>query len=146
MFENRVSRYCHRFGLVAVVKTAVAGYAAVMALLLLVNLLGVDRLDVLIVMMLAGFGFLGLVVPMTAVLALDAHGSIAGTASALMGTLQFVTGALVMALVGMFVGPSVGANALPMVTGVALCALAALVLTHMTLRGPGDVSRAAQRA
>ncbi len=35
--------------------------------------------------MLADFGFLGLVVPSTAVLALDRHGAIAGTASALMG-------------------------------------------------------------
>ena len=87
-------RLVDRFGLNAVVKVAVVGYAVVMVSLLAVNLFGVDRLDVLIGMMLIGFGFLGLVVPTTAVLALDAHGSIAGTASALMGTLQFVTGAL----------------------------------------------------
>lgn len=125
-----------RFGLVAVVKTAVAGYAAVMALLLLVNLLGVDRLAVLMVMMLAGFGFLGLVVPITAVLALDAHGSIAGTASALMGTLQFVTGALVMAAVGLWVD----GTARPMVAGIAACAMVALVLAHVTLHGVGTRS------
>ena len=53
-------------------------------------------------MMLLGFGFLGLVVPSTTVLALDAHGSIAGTASALMGTFQFLTGAATMAIVGQF--------------------------------------------
>ena len=120
-----------RFGLVAVVKAAVMGYAVVMLLLLAMNLAGLDRLDLLIAMMLAGFGFLGLVVPVTAVLALDAHGSIAGTASALMGTLQFVTGALVMAGVGLFVD----GTARPMVAGIAACATVALVLARVTLRG-----------
>ena len=33
-----------------------------------------------------GFGFLGLVIPTTSVMALDHHGEIAGAASALMGT------------------------------------------------------------
>ncbi len=118
-----------RFGLVSLVKFAVTGYAIVMALLLLQNLLGVDRLDVLIVTMLIGFGFLGLVVPTTVVLALDAHGAIAGTASALMGTLQFVTGAIVMAVVGQFVDGS----ARPMILGIALCALTAFCFARVTL-------------
>ncbi len=122
-------RLVDRFGLNAVVKVAVVGYAVVMVSLLAVNLFGVDRLDVLIGMMLIGFGFLGLVVPTTAVLALDAHGSIAGTASALMGTLQFVTGALVMAVVGLFVD----GTARPMLAGIAACAVAALALTRVTL-------------
>ncbi len=119
-----------RFGLQAMVKFAVSGYAIVMALLLLQNLLGVDRLDVLIVLMLLGFGFLGLVVPATSVLALDAHGAIAGTASALMGTLQFVTGAVVMGVVGQFVDGSPR----PMVAGIAGCALASWVVARATLR------------
>ena len=118
-----------RFGLHAMVKVAVMGYAAVMLLLLLFNLIGVDRLDVLIVTMLIGFGFLGLVVPATAVLALDPHGNIAGTASALMGTLQFLVGALVMAVVGLFVD----GTARPMVVGIAGCAMAALALVVGTL-------------
>ena len=122
-------RLAGRFGLQAVVKVAVTGYAAVMLLLLVFNLVGVDRLDVLIITML--IGFLGLVVPVTAVLALDAHGSIAGTASALMGTLQFVTGALVMAVVGLFVD----GTARPMVVGIAACALMALALARGTLGG-----------
>ena len=121
-----------RFGLMNMVKVAVSGYAVVMALLLLQNLLGVDRLDVLIGLMLVGFGFLGLVVPATSVLALEAHSAIAGTASALMGTLQFVTGALVMAVVGQFVDGS----ARPMVVGIAACALTALGFAWITLRGP----------
>jgi len=118
-----------RWGLVRVVKFAVSGYATVMVSLLLLYLLGVDRLDVLIVMMLLGFGFLGLVVPTTAVLALDPHGTIAGTASALMGTLQFVTGAVVMATVGFFVDTT----AMPMVTGIACCSLLTWILARATL-------------
>lgn len=118
-----------RFGLVPMVQFAVVGYAAVMVLLLLQNLLGVDRLDVLMVLMLIGFGFLGLVVPATSVLALEAHGAIAGTASALMGTLQFVTGAVVMGVVGQFVD----GTALPMVAAIAGCALAALAIAWRTL-------------
>jgi DHA1 family bicyclomycin/chloramphenicol resistance-like MFS transporter len=97
---------------------------------LLQNLAGVDRLDVLIALMLVGFGFLGLVVPATSVLALDDHGAIAGTASALMGTLQFVVGAIVMAVVGQFVD----GTAFPMVLGIAASAVASLAIAKATLR------------
>ncbi len=118
-----------RFGLVRLVKFAVVGYAAMMILLLVINLAGIDRLDVMIGVLFVGYGFLGLVVPTTAVLALDEHGAIAGTASALMGTLQFVTGAVVMALTGLFVDGS----ARPMVAGIAGSAIVALVLARLTL-------------
>jgi DHA1 family bicyclomycin/chloramphenicol resistance-like MFS transporter len=118
-----------RHGLVPLVKFAVTGYALVMGLLLALNLLGISRLEVLLALLFAGYGFLGLVVPSTAVLALEAHGAIAGTASALMGTLQFVTGALVMAIVGQFADGS----ARPMVAGIAACALVALAMSWVTL-------------
>jgi len=64
------------------------------------------------------------------VLALDRHGPIAGTASALMGTLQFVTGAVVIAVVGRFLDGS----ALPMVGGIAGCSVVAFLLARVTLR------------
>ncbi|MBC7682113.1 MAG: multidrug effflux MFS transporter [Ferruginibacter sp.] len=131
-FTGKLSQ---RFGLVKVVKIAVTGFAAVMAVLLLVNLGGVDRLDVLIALLFVGFGFLGLVVPTTAVLALEEHGEIAGTASALMGTIQFVVGALVMGVVGLFVDGS----ARPMVLGIAGSAIAAFVFARITLGGTRSV-------
>jgi DHA1 family bicyclomycin/chloramphenicol resistance-like MFS transporter len=118
-----------RFGLVPLVKVAVVGYASTMCLLLLLNLLGFDQLSVLIGMLFVGYGFLGLVVPTTAVLALDEHGAIAGTASALMGTLQFVTGAVVMGLTGLFLD----GTARPMLTGIAGAGVMALLLTRLTL-------------
>jgi DHA1 family bicyclomycin/chloramphenicol resistance-like MFS transporter len=67
------------------------------------------------------------------VLALDAHGEIAGTASALMGTLQFLVGAAVMAVVGLFVD----GTARPMVIGIAASAAITLVITLQTLKRPG---------
>ncbi len=118
-----------RFGLVNLVKVAVTGYAAVMLLLLGLNLAHLAPLPVLLGLLFVGYGFLGLVVPSTAVLALDHHGKIAGTASALMGTLQFMTGALVMALVGLFVD----GTARPMLAGIAGSATVALVLARLTL-------------
>jgi MFS transporter, DHA1 family, multidrug resistance protein len=130
-----------RFGLVSIVKVAVTGYAAVMALLLVLNLAGIERLDVMIALLLVGYGFLGLVVPTTAVLALEEHGAIAGTASALMGTLQFVTGAVVMATVGVFAD----GTALPMVAGIAGCALLAYAMARGTLGGARAAVAAAHR-
>jgi DHA1 family bicyclomycin/chloramphenicol resistance-like MFS transporter len=108
----------------------VIGFASVMAALLATSLLGVERLDVMVVLLFIGYGFLGLIVPTTSVLALEEHGEIAGTASALMGTLQFVTGALVMAFVGLFVD----GTARPMIAGIAGCALLAYAFSWFTLR------------
>ncbi|MGQ2978279.1 MAG: multidrug effflux MFS transporter [Polaromonas sp.] len=118
-----------RFGMVPVVKVAVTGYVAMMVLLLACNLLGLDQLWLMIGLLLVGNGFLGLVIPTTAVLALDDHGDIAGTASALMGTLQFVTGAAMMALVG----PFTDGTARPMVAGIAGCAVVTFVIARATL-------------
>ncbi|GAB3792228.1 multidrug effflux MFS transporter [Dyella agri] len=119
-----------RYGLRRVVRTAVVGYAATMLALLVLTAAGMDRLDLLMALLFVGYGFLGLVIPTTAVLALDRHGPIAGTASALMGTMQFVTGAAVIAVVGRFLN----GTALPMVGGIAACALIAFVLARVTLR------------
>jgi DHA1 family bicyclomycin/chloramphenicol resistance-like MFS transporter len=124
------SRLSSRFGMVPVVKVAITGYVVTMLLLLALHLLGVDQLAVMIALLLVGNGFLGLVIPTTAVLALDEHGDIAGTASALMGTVQFVVGALMMALVGQFVD----GTARPMLAGIAGCALLAWVFSRGTLR------------
>ena len=118
-----------RFGLPPVVKAAATGHAAVMVSLLAVNLLGFDQLPVMLALLFVGFGFLGLVIPTTAVLALDNHGRIAGTASALMGTLQFVVGAVVMATVGLFVD----GTARPMLAGIAACAVIAFAMAQITL-------------
>ncbi|MBA3685908.1 MAG: multidrug effflux MFS transporter [Planctomycetes bacterium] len=121
---------CKRFGLERMVRFAVTAFAASMLLLLALFLGGMDRADGMAAVLFVGYGFLGLVVPATSVLALDHHGAIAGTASALMGTLHLFTGAVVMAIVGQFLD----GTALPMVVGIALCAVVAMALAWATLR------------
>jgi DHA1 family bicyclomycin/chloramphenicol resistance-like MFS transporter len=118
-----------RYGLRAVVRYAASGYATAMALLLGCYLLGVDRLEVLVGLLFVGYGFLGLVIPSTSVLALDKHGAHAGTASALIGTFHFVFGAIVIALGGLFTD----GTAMPMVASIAICALLAVGLAWLTL-------------
>ncbi|MCT8996905.1 multidrug effflux MFS transporter [Chelativorans intermedius] len=128
-----------RFGLRRVVRVAVAGFATAMVTLLAVMAAGFQSLAVLAALLFVGYGFLGLVIPTTSVLAMDDHGEIAGSASALMGTLHFATGAGSMAVSGLFFDGS----PLPMVTAIAACAVIALALTQMTL---GRAGRAAPQA
>ncbi len=122
-------RLVNRFGMLPLVRASVVGYAGFMLLALALNLAGLDQLWLMLGLLFVGFGFLGLVLPTSSVLALDEHGAIAGTASALMGTLQFMTGAAVMAAVGLFVD----GTARPMLGGIAGAALITLLLTFKTL-------------
>lgn len=124
------SKLGSRYGLVPIVRVAVVGNASVMALLFALNLAGVDNLALMLGLLFTGYGFLGIVVPTAAVLALEEHGTIAGTASALMGTLQFVTGAAVMGITGVFAD----GTARPMLAGIAGSAVAAFVMARVTLR------------
>ena len=124
-------RLCQRHGLPWVIRRGLAGYLAASALLLALTIAGVDRLEVLVALLFVAYGCLGLVGPTVPVLALDRHGAIAGTASALIGTVQMVCGALVMALVSALGGHAHGA--LPMVAGVAGCALLASLVGRPAL-------------
>lgn len=121
-----------RFGLVHLAKWAVTACGLVMATLLAFYLGGGDRLLVLVSLYFVASAFMGMVIPTVSVLALEAHGAIAGTASALMGTLQMICGAVAMGIVGLFAN----GQPLPMVVGMASGALTALVLAWITLRKP----------
>jgi len=122
-----------RFGLNRVVRVAVSGFAAAMVGLLAVYLSGVDSVWVLGAFMFVAFGFLGLVLPSTSVLAMEEQGEIAGSASALMGTIQMIVASVVMGIVGAL---SDG-TARPMVIAFAACAMAAFAITWLTLRKAG---------
>jgi DHA1 family bicyclomycin/chloramphenicol resistance-like MFS transporter len=126
-----------RFGLVAVLKAALQGYSGIMSLLLVFYICGLDRAELLIIMLFIGYGFLGLIVPISTVLALEGQGPVAGAASALMGAARFVTGAAIMGGIGLF---SNGAP-LTMVGGITACAITALVLAT----GPWGVTPASLR-
>ena len=87
-------------------------------------LMGHNSLWLIASFLFVGYGFLGLVIPTTAVLALEDHGEIAGTASALLGTLHFVIGGIAIGITGAFFDGS----AQPMIGGIAICAVAAFLL------------------
>ncbi len=125
-----------RFGMVPTVKAAVTGAAVVMIAMLLYYLTGGDELAVLLSLYFVASALMGLVIPTTSVLALEEHGAIAGTASALLGTLQMLVGAAAMGVVGLFAN----GKPLPMVIGMASGALAGFVLTWITL-GRGRPAR-----
>jgi MFS transporter, DHA1 family, multidrug resistance protein len=124
------ARLGERFGMARVVAVAVTCYAAVALTLFALTVAGIDSLAVLIAFLLVAFAFLGLVIPSTMVLALEDHGPIAGMASALGGTLQMVTGGVMIVIVSLFFD----GTALPMVATIALCAVGALALSVVTLR------------
>ena len=120
-----------RFGLVRLVKAAATASGLTMGALLAYYLAGGDQLPVLIALYFVASGFMGLVIPTTSVLALEKHGAIAGTASALLGTLQMLGGAAAMAIVSLFAN----GKPLPMVVGMASGALIGVALTWITLGG-----------
>ncbi|MEZ5795383.1 multidrug effflux MFS transporter [Albidovulum sp.] len=118
-----------RFGARRVVLWATAGFAAAALTTLCLIASGFTALPVLIAGLFVGNAFLGLVIPTTMVMALDAHGEIAGLASSLGGTLQMLAGGAVTALSGLFFD----GTALPMIAAIALCALASFLLALSVL-------------
>ena len=117
-----------RFGMARVVTTALVLYATFALALLGVTLAGAASLGVLVVLLFLAFANLGLVIPTTMVLALEDHGPIAGLASALGGTLQMMTGGVMIAASGLFFD----GTPRPMVAAIAVCAVAALTLALVT--------------
>jgi DHA1 family bicyclomycin/chloramphenicol resistance-like MFS transporter len=133
-------RLGRRFGLKPLVRAAVTFYAAVMGLLVIATLAGLDNLFALMALLWIGFGAMGLVIPSTSVLALENYGPRAGTASALLGTLQLVAGVAVVGLMGLITNGTV----LPMVLTIFACAVIAFVLGWVTLAMPEPVPEAAE--
>ena len=124
-------RLTKRHGLARVVSVSVAGFGLTMIAGAALHAAGFSSLPTMIVGLMIGFGFLGLVVPTTSVMALDHHGEIAGAASALMGTIQMVGGAVVIAVMGHV--SNGGAQA--MLTGIAVVAVLTWALAWASLRG-----------
>ena len=118
-----------RFGMARVVMAATAAYAAFIVVLFGLMASGIDSLPMMMVFLFLAFSCLGLVIPSTMVLALEDHGPIAGIAASLAGTLQMVTGGMVIAISSLFFD----GTALPMVAIIALAACCAVVLSLATL-------------
>ena len=118
-----------RFGLASVIRWSVVAVASVLGTLA-VTTLWVDSLPLMMTLLFIGFGFLGLLLPAAGVLSLEDHGAVAGSASALLGAIQMITAAASMTVVGVFADHTPA----PMLIGIALCAVAALLVTLWTLR------------
>ncbi|MFO1140923.1 MAG: multidrug effflux MFS transporter [Amaricoccus sp.] len=118
-----------RFGMGRMVLVAVASFATLATLLLLLLLGGFGSLPLIIVMLFCANAFLGVVMPTTMVMALDPHPDIAGLASSLGGTLQMLTGGVMIALAG----PFFDGTATPMVATIALCGLLSTTAAALTL-------------
>jgi DHA1 family bicyclomycin/chloramphenicol resistance-like MFS transporter len=98
--------------------------AAAGLLLALVAITGFGGLVSLLVPLFVFVASVGLVGPNTAAAALAPYGSVAGSASALMGMLQFIVGAVAGALVGTLYN----GTAVPMAAVIAGCGMAALLI------------------
>lgn len=127
-----------RFGLTRVMRLAITGFTLTMIAMAFAMTSGAGGLYTLAAFLFVGYGFLGLVIPTSAVLALEEHGEIAGTASSLMGTLHFAIAGVAMVLVSLvFDG-----TPLPMVMGIAVAAALAFVLTQLTIGRRAAISAA----
>lgn len=93
-------RLLPRFGAPRIVRTAALVYAAAGAVLLGFALAGRGGAPAVVLPMMAAMGAMGFVMPNTAVGALSRHAHQAGSASALMGTMQFALAAAAGILVG----------------------------------------------
>jgi DHA1 family bicyclomycin/chloramphenicol resistance-like MFS transporter len=124
------ARLGERYGMARVIAIAISGFAAVTTLLLLLTLAGLGSLPVIVVSLLVGNAFLGLVIPTTMVMALDPHPDIAGLASSLGGTIQMLIGGAMIALAG----PFFDGTATPMVAVIAVAGWLALAAAAVTLR------------
>lgn len=116
-----------RFGAMPMLKGASLGFAVCACALFVLALMGMVNLWVCIVGLALGNGFLGLIIPSTMVMALDNQGDKAGLASSLGGTMQMLTGGVMV----VSLGPWLGASATPMIGGIAGAAVITLILTFL---------------
>ncbi|AUH34101.1 multidrug effflux MFS transporter [Paracoccus tegillarcae] len=107
-----------RYGMERVISLAITGFAGFALLLTAVVWLGVDHLPVVMAGLFLANACLGLVMPTAMVMSLDPHPDIAGLASSLGGTIQMLTGGIMIALTGPIMDNTVST----MVPAIALCA------------------------
>lgn len=117
-----------RFGLGRLIRPAVLGFALTLLATLGLAAAGADRFAVVAIGLFVAYGFLGVILPVASVLALDAHGAIAGTAASLMSALQLATGSIMVAVSGQIGDGSI----VRLLAAIAGCAVLA-ALSQLTL-------------
>jgi DHA1 family bicyclomycin/chloramphenicol resistance-like MFS transporter len=126
-----------RFGQVDVLTAAILVSAAAAASLIVTGLTGLAGLAGVLVPLMVVLGAAGLAMPNTPSLALNRHGEAAGTASAMLGCVQFGVGAVIAPLVG----ASGSTTAVPMGAVMLLVTGLAAVLMFGVVRRDPSVRR-----
>lgn len=117
------------FGMEQVIASAITGFVAFTMVLTILVSVGAGSLPVVVSGLFLANACLGLVIPSSMVLALDPHPDMAGLASSLGGTIQMLTGGVMIALAGLVTE----ADALGMVAAIAVCAVLAWVSALVSL-------------
>lgn len=118
-----------RLGMERTIAIGVTGHTTLLLILLAVVLTGGASLPVVMIGLFCANAFLGVVMPTTAVMAMDPFPEIAGLASSLGGTLQMLTGATMIALTGLLLAT----DGVSMVAGIALCGVLSFLTAVLTL-------------
>jgi DHA1 family bicyclomycin/chloramphenicol resistance-like MFS transporter len=113
-----------RFPVRVVLAVALIALVLVGAALIVVGQTGWGGLPALLILLLLNLSAGGIVSPNIAAIVMAPFGEVAGSASALLGTIQFGVGAGAGALVGVFHN----GTALPMTAGIAGCAFASFAV------------------
>ncbi|MBO6559486.1 MAG: multidrug effflux MFS transporter [Nisaea sp.] len=114
-----------RFPLRKVIRGGTAFFAGAAMLLFACTLAFEVPLFLLVGLLVLAFSGFGLVFPTTMVMALEEHGDNAGLASSFGGTLQMLTGGLIV----IAAGPFFDGTAVPLAGSIAVCAIIAFALT-----------------
>ncbi len=114
-------RLSGRFGMQRVIALAISGFMASTMLLALLAWVGLASLPVVVAGLFVANACLGLVIPTAMVMAMDPHPDIAGLAASLGGTIQMLTGGLMIVLTGLLFDSS----AAGMVGAIAVCGVLA---------------------
>ena len=125
-------RLLQRFGAAAVLRTALGAFVAAGSILLTLAILNLGGPAGVVVPVMLAMGSMGFVLPNTAVGALSRHAAQAGSASALMGTMQFT----LAALSGIMVGALTDGTPRPMAAMVMAGALGAFAADRLRPRPP----------
>jgi|HigsolmetaAR203D_1030402.scaffolds.fasta_scaffold01178_3 DHA1 family bicyclomycin/chloramphenicol resistance-like MFS transporter len=125
-----------RFDIRTMLQASLWGSVAASAVLLVIGLTGAGGLPAIGAALFAIVALRGLINPNATAIAMANHGHVAGSASALMGTLMFGLGAIAGTLVGLFED----GTAAPMVTVIFVCSILALLLNIWGLAGQARVA------
>lgn len=118
-----------RLGMERLIAFGVTGFVIAISILTLILALGGVSLPVVVIGLFIANAFHGVVMPTAMVMSLDPHPEIAGLASSLGGTLQMLTGAVMIAIFG----PLFTLGSLGMVAAIALCGLLGWVAAFLSL-------------